>query len=420
MYLKDNNNVADIRLNKLIKQYRVGLDALVDYLLSLGIEVPRSPNAKVPIDVLPALDEHYGYERQEIEKYVISDELYNQVKTTKKELRQSLNQILKLASEGRIGQYSVPYIEHNTQLLNSLTKIAKDEPAVREDIQRFIDSLIKELLGVITGYRERSKHKKGYAMKSDFIVNIRNRYLKALDEMDVDTILMTVEVGWDKVRFGNGRIILNLENERPLNCNCPQSRETYNLFRAAFEARVKPLRVIFHSKLPPEIEESPEFKEVFQYLEIRDDIRLGKFSRRIDLARFIQTSRINFQDTFLPKDRSPYIQYLIDKQDSNYRFIPVFEKSLIEEDAFLFTIKRSQLYIIWENLNENTATYVFPVGSRKYEEVLQSIYDYASSDTDYKRMRMHYGQAKDIMGSNCRILYHNDLNQWKREINSLR
>lgn len=409
-----------IRLNTLTKQYQVRLDTLVDYLLSLGIKIPINPSAKIPSKLLPILDEHFGYERQDIVNNAISYDLINRVKVTKNELRLSLNHLLKLASERRVGQYSVPYAEQNTRLLNSLTKLAKEEPAVREGIQHFIDSLVKELLDVITQYREHSKHKKSNAMKSDFIVIIRNRYLKALEEMDVDKKLTTVEVGWDKVRFGNGSIILNLENERPLNCSCPQSRETYNLFRAAFEARVKPLRVAIHSKLPPEIEESIEFKEVFQYLEIRDDIRLGRFSRRIELAKFVQTSRINFQDTFLPKDRSPYIQYLIEKQDSNYRYIPVFEKSSCENDAFLFTIARSQLYIIWENLNENTATYVFPVGDKKHEEVVQLIYDYASSDTEYKRMRMHYGQAEDIIGSNCLILYHIELNQWKNEINSLR
>lgn len=412
--------MAEIRLSKLIKQYRVGLDALADYLQTLGIDVPRNPNAKISSDVLPELDKHYGFVREEYEKSIISDELYNQVKTAKKELRQSLNQVLKLASEGRVGQYSVPYVEENTRLLKNLTSLAIKEPPVHDDIQEFVNQLVKELLGVISGYRDRSKHKKGYMMKSDFIVKIRNRYLMALDEMDIDKVLMIVEVSWDRVHFGNGRITLNIENERPINCICPQSRESYNLFRPAFEERVKPLRVILHSKKRPEIEESPEFKEVFQYLEIRDDIRLGRFIRRVDLAKFIQSSHINFQDTFLPKDRSPYIQYLIEKQASDYRFIPVFEKSLIEEDAFLFTIKRSQLYIVWENLNENTATYVFPVGSRSYDDVLQSIFDYASSDTDYKRMRMHYGQSKDIIGANCRILYHNDLQQWKREINSLR
>ena len=411
--------MSDIRLSKLIKQYRVGLDTLADYLQTLGIEVPRNPNVKITSDVLPELDKHFGFQREEYEKSIILEKLYNQVKSAKKDLRQNLNQVLKLASEGRIGQYSVPFVEENTRLLKNLIALAMNEPLVHDDIQEFVNQIVKELLGVITGYRDRSKHKKGYMMKSDFIVKIRNRYLVALEEMDIDKVLMIIEVGWEKVRFGNGRITLNIENERPINCTCPQSRESYNLFRSAFEARVKPLRVILHTKKFPEIEESPEFKEVFQYLEIRDDIRLGRFIRRLDLARFILSSRINFQDTFLPKDRSPYIQYLVEKQAPDYRFIPVFEKSLIEEDAFLFTLKRTQLYIVWENINENTATYVFSVGSRSYDVVLQSIFDYASSETDYKRMRMHYGQAKDIIGSNCKILYHNDLQQWKREINSL-
>ena len=412
--------MAEIRLNKLIKRYQVGLDTVADYLLTVGVEVPRTPNAKVPIELLSDLDQHFGYTPQENEKVVIPNKLYNQVSSLLNELRQSQNDLLKLASSGRVGQYSDPYVQDNTRLLNALTKISVEEPIVNDIIKQFVEGLTEELLRVITGYRERSKHKKAFMMKSDFIMKIRNRYLKALDEMVIDQVLMTVEVGWDKVHFGNGRITLDIDNGRPLNLVCSQSREAFNLFREAFIERVKPIRVTFHSKLAPEIEQTPEFKEVFQYLEIRDDIRLGRFSRRIDLAHFIQTSHINFQNTFLPKDRSPYIQFLVDKQAQDYRFIPVFEKAINQEDAFLFTIRGSQLYIIWENLNENTATYVFPVGNKSYDSILQSIFDYASSDTDYKRMRMHYGHSVDIMGIKCRILYHNDLQQWKREIDSLR
>ena len=128
---------------------------------------------------------------------------------------------------------------------------------------------------------------------------------------------------------------------------------------------------------------------------------------------------MNFQDTFLPKDRGPYIQFLVEKQSPSYRFIPIYEQALDHEDAFLFTLTGSRTYIVWENINENTATYVFPVTMANYEAIIQAIYDYASSDVDYKRMRMHYGESKKTIGTECRIINHNDLAQWKREILSL-
>lgn len=47
--------MAEIRLSKLIKQFSVGLDALVDFLNTQGYNPPRNPNAKVPDTALPTL-----------------------------------------------------------------------------------------------------------------------------------------------------------------------------------------------------------------------------------------------------------------------------------------------------------------------------------------------------------------------------
>ena len=113
------------------------------------------------------------------------------------------------------------------------------------------------------------------------------------------------------------------------------------------------------------------------------------------------------------------MRYLVEKQSPDFRYIPIYEKSLDEEDAFLFTLNGSRLFIVWENINEDTATYVFPVTKSSYNKVIQAIYDYASSDVEYKRMRMHHGQSIYIVGTECRILYHKDLCQWKSSINAL-
>lgn len=44
--------MAEIRLNKLIKQFRIGLDTLVDFLEENGVDVKRTPNAKISSDYL--------------------------------------------------------------------------------------------------------------------------------------------------------------------------------------------------------------------------------------------------------------------------------------------------------------------------------------------------------------------------------
>ena len=52
--------MAEIRLNKLIKQFNIGLGNLVEFLQSLGAEVEENPNAKVSDEYLPELQKKFG------------------------------------------------------------------------------------------------------------------------------------------------------------------------------------------------------------------------------------------------------------------------------------------------------------------------------------------------------------------------
>jgi len=52
--------MAEIRINKLIKKYNVGLQELVDFLQKQGADIEVNPNAKVSEDFIPALDRHYS------------------------------------------------------------------------------------------------------------------------------------------------------------------------------------------------------------------------------------------------------------------------------------------------------------------------------------------------------------------------
>ena len=52
--------MAEIRLNKLLRQFNIGLDDLVEFLHKQGVEVDANPNAKVSDEVLPALTKQFG------------------------------------------------------------------------------------------------------------------------------------------------------------------------------------------------------------------------------------------------------------------------------------------------------------------------------------------------------------------------
>ena len=52
--------MAEIRLNKIIRTYNIGLQNLVDFLSSKGVEVEANPNAKISDEHLPAIEKQFG------------------------------------------------------------------------------------------------------------------------------------------------------------------------------------------------------------------------------------------------------------------------------------------------------------------------------------------------------------------------
>ncbi|MDO5443158.1 MAG: hypothetical protein Q4G10_05755, partial [Bacteroidia bacterium] len=52
--------MAEIRLNKLIRKYNIGLQELVDFLQKQGAQIDANPNAKVSEDFIPALDRQFS------------------------------------------------------------------------------------------------------------------------------------------------------------------------------------------------------------------------------------------------------------------------------------------------------------------------------------------------------------------------
>ena len=52
--------MAEIRLNKIIRTYNIGLQKLVDFLASKGVEVEANPNAKISDDLIPEINKQFG------------------------------------------------------------------------------------------------------------------------------------------------------------------------------------------------------------------------------------------------------------------------------------------------------------------------------------------------------------------------
>ncbi|MBO7603290.1 MAG: translation initiation factor IF-2 [Bacteroidales bacterium] len=60
--------MAEIRINKLLKQFNIGLSDLVEFLHKKGFEVEENPNAKVSDECLPDLQKQFGKDKEALEQ----------------------------------------------------------------------------------------------------------------------------------------------------------------------------------------------------------------------------------------------------------------------------------------------------------------------------------------------------------------
>ena len=56
--------MAEIRLNKIIRTYNIGLQNLIDFLVKKGVEVEANPNAKIPDTLLPDIEKQFCKDKE--------------------------------------------------------------------------------------------------------------------------------------------------------------------------------------------------------------------------------------------------------------------------------------------------------------------------------------------------------------------
>ncbi|MBR4788192.1 MAG: translation initiation factor IF-2 N-terminal domain-containing protein, partial [Bacteroidales bacterium] len=56
--------MAEIRINRILRQFNIGLDDLVEFLHKQGADVEHSPNAKVSEEFMPAIEKQFGADKK--------------------------------------------------------------------------------------------------------------------------------------------------------------------------------------------------------------------------------------------------------------------------------------------------------------------------------------------------------------------
>ena len=56
--------MAEIRINRILRQFNIGLDDLVEFLHKQGADIEHSPNAKVSEEFMPAIEKQFGADKK--------------------------------------------------------------------------------------------------------------------------------------------------------------------------------------------------------------------------------------------------------------------------------------------------------------------------------------------------------------------
>lgn len=116
------------------------------------------------------------------------------------------------------------------------------------------------------------------------------------------------------------------------------------------------------------------------------------------------------------------ISLLLDWHNKDYGIIYLKEiqlsnDSLIKEDSFLFTVKQGDYdFLIFENVNENRATYLFKYLSKDRIKYLGKIAEYLTSSDPAKRYNLQFNnKVQKALNFHTRIIHSTD-KQWEREL----
>ncbi|RHE88260.1 hypothetical protein [Bacteroides intestinalis] len=247
-----------------------------------------------------------------------------------------------------------------------------------------------------------------------------------LKEMDLLSQYIEAYVPWDWVYFENGLVIITFPNNlnHHYKLAVPKAKHCFNHIRKRLEIVIPPFKIKYWEKREEiSLVDTVDFESIIRYLEIETQLKeILTGETTADFESFKISLPDKLDEYYYPPQKSVYINFLCINQCSKYKIIPLKETKtsngvLVHEDSFLFTLsENSKLCIIWENVNESRASYVFLVSKELYESKTKAIFHYIVNPIRRKRELLHNNKdIQDQLGK-FHIVNHTDYKTWKQRI----
>ena len=230
-----------------------------------------------------------------------------------------------------------------------------------------------------------------------------------------------VKIKWGEITFYDRKIAFTY-NKTQYHINFDIAKESYNFIVKTFAKRLPPINIKISNSIAS-IVNDVEFDRVISILEIHNrifNIENNGFAG-IDIKTLNAIPK-KLLYTIFPIDKTEYLEYLQELQDSNISILPVFETRQNTPDGFLFTVCRDGVcYVAWESSKHlsRKATYVFVVSRNEVCTLHQLLFDYITSGIDKKRHYLRHNQVTDFLGIEYHYIDHDGFSAWKTALDKL-
>lgn len=239
----------------------------------------------------------------------------------------------------------------------------------------------------------------------------------------------TFFVSWDNVSFHDGFYFIY----HPSFPTGGAGHEPYRVEDANSRKSFKDIQKLFLKKLPPITVQSRngKIKKVKNLANLSSCISVMEHKILVP-AKKLQghTLDIKAEKKLVEKSeaknlvkelKSRYLDFLCARQFDNYKVVCCIENRVNSnlivgcEYSFIFTIKEtsSLIYLAFENATDSRCTYIFPILKSKWQESIDKIYEFFSSNEINKRQALSQRLAKISLPGNYaykRVMHTNYFN----------
>lgn len=116
-----------------------------------------------------------------------------------------------------------------------------------------------------------------------------------------------------------------------------------------------------------------------------------------------------------------YIQAASKLLDKNSKAIALWENnnSILEESILIILKHKIFTFVIWENINDNRACYIFRYKAQNFDEKIKNLIKFINSDIDYKRWDLfnNKGRSNSLNYEEYHTMIHENTESYKQKLN---